>query len=136
MAAPAEAAARAHVLREELEHHNHSYYVLVVPVVPDAEYDRLFRELQAIEATYPSLRVADSPTQRVGGRVLDALVPVAHRVPMLSIQTETDIEDSGAVNFDSRVRKELELDDTAPPVDCICETLTSTVSGNEIFKNR
>ena len=121
VALPADAAARAQVLREQLDAHNHSYYVLDAPTVPDAEYDRLFRELQALEAQYPELVTADTPTQRVGGKVLDELHAVAHRVPMLSIQTETDIEDSGAVNFDNRVRKELELAEDAPSVDYTAE---------------
>ncbi len=121
VALPADAAARAQVLREQLDAHNHSYYVLDAPTVPDAEYDRLFRELQALEAQYPELVTADTPTQRVGGKVLDELHAVAHRVPMLSIQTETDIEDSGAVNFDNRVRKELELAEDAPSVEYTAE---------------
>jgi DNA ligase (NAD+) len=120
-AAPAQAVARAQALREQLEYHNHRYYVLDAPEVPDAEYDRLFRELQALETQHPELLTVDSPTQRVGGRVLDALTPVRHRVPMLSIQTETDIEDTGAVNFDTRVRKEMGLAEDAPPVEYTAE---------------
>jgi DNA ligase (NAD+) len=121
MAAPVDAAARMQALREQLEHHNHRYYVLDAPEVPDAEYDRLFRELQALEADHPHLLTADSPTQRVGGRVLEALTPVAHRVPMLSIRTETDIEDSGAVKFDTYVRSELGVDDSAAPIEYTAE---------------
>ena len=116
MAASADATARAGVLREQLEHHNHRYYVLDAPDVPDAEYDRLFRELQALEAQHPELLTADSPTQRVGGRVLETLAPVSHRVPMLSIRTETDIEDSGAIKFDTYVRSELELGESTPAI--------------------
>ena len=121
MTAPVETATRAQALREQLAHHNHRYYVLDAPEVPDAEYDRLFRELQALEAQHPELLTADSPTQRVGGQVLEALTPVRHRVPMLSIQTETDIEDTGAMNFDTRVRKELGLAEDAPPVEYTAE---------------
>ncbi len=121
MTAPVEVATRAQALREQLAHHNHRYYVLDAPEVLDAEYDRLFRELQALETAHPELLTADSPTQRVGGRVLESLTPVRHRVPMLSIQTETDIEDSGAVNFDTRVRKELGLAEDAPPVEYTAE---------------
>ena len=116
MAASADATARAGVLREQLEHHNHRYYVLDAPDVPDAEYDRLFRELQALEAQHPELLTADSPTQRVGGRVMETLAPVSHRVPMLSIRTETDIEDSGAIKFDTYVRSELELGESTPAI--------------------
>jgi DNA ligase (NAD+) len=121
MAAPVETVARAQALREQLEYHNHRYYVLDAPEVPDAEYDRLFRELQALEAQHPELLTTDSPTQRVGGRVLDELTPVRHRVPMLSIRTETDIEDSGAVKFDTYVRSELGLKESAPPVEYTAE---------------
>ncbi|HPO20618.1 MAG TPA: NAD-dependent DNA ligase LigA, partial [Rubrivivax sp.] len=81
---------RAAALRAALQHHAHQYYVLDAPQIPDAEYDRLFGELQAIEAAHPALRTPDSPTQRVGGRALDGLAPVRHALPMLSIRTETD----------------------------------------------
>jgi DNA ligase (NAD+) len=114
---PPTAATRAAQLREQLAHHAYLYYVLDAPQIPDAEYDRMFQELQAIEAAHPELRTPDSPTQRVGGAVLDALAPVRHAVPMLSIQTETDTSAAGAVAFDARVRRELELSDSAPPVE-------------------
>ena len=110
------AARRAAELREQLHHHAHRYYVLDDPEIPDAEYDRLFSELQALEDAHPALRTPDSPTQRVLGRVLEGLAPVRHAVPMLSIQTETDTSAEGARAFDARVRRELELPDDAPPV--------------------
>jgi hypothetical protein len=72
-------AERAAELRAQLHHHAHRYYVLDAPEIPDAEYDRLFQELQALEAAHPELLTPDSPTQRVGGKVLDGLVPVRHR---------------------------------------------------------
>ncbi len=112
---------RARVLRKQLNHHAHLYYVLDAPAIPDADYDRLFRELQALEAAHPKLLTPDSPTQRVGGRVLDGFATVRHRVPMLSIRTETDTEASGALAFDTRVRKELELDAAAPAVVYVAE---------------
>jgi DNA ligase (NAD+) len=114
--APQAAADRAALLRQQLHHHAHRYYVLDAPEIPDAEYDRLFAELQALEAAHPALRSADSPTQRVIGQVLDGLAPVRHAVPMLSIQTETDTSAEGARAFDARVRRELELTDEAPAV--------------------
>jgi DNA ligase (NAD+) len=114
MSPPAERAAE---LRATLQHHAHQYYVLDAPQIPDAEYDRLFQELQALEQAHPELRTADSPTQRVGGRVLDGLLPVRHALPMLSIRTETDTTDGGARAFDARVRRELALADDAPPVE-------------------
>ncbi|MDH2915896.1 MAG: NAD-dependent DNA ligase LigA, partial [Gallionella sp.] len=94
-------------LRVELARHDHDYYVLDAPSIPDAEYDKLFRELQSLEAQHPELLTPDSPTQRVGGKVLEGFVPVRHAVPMLSIRTETDTESSGASNFDTRVRNAL-----------------------------
>lgn len=112
---------RAAALRALLHHHAHRYYVLDAPEVPDAEYDRLFRELQALEDAHPDLRTPDSPTQRVGGAVLDGLTPVRHAVPMLSIQTETDTTPEGARAFDARVRRALKLADDAPPVAYACE---------------
>ena len=116
MPIPSEAARRAAELRALLHHHAHRYYVLDAPEIPDAEYDRLFQELQRLEDADPALRAPDSPTQRVLGRVLEGLAPVRHAVPMLSIQTETDTTAAGAEAFDARVRRELELADDAPPV--------------------
>ena len=114
-------AARLKALREQLHQYAHHYYVLDAPQVPDAEYDRLFRELQALEQAYPEWRSADSPTQRVGGAVLPQFVPVRHAVPMLSIRTETDTLSSGALAFDARVRRELGLGEDAPPVEYVAE---------------
>ena len=108
-------------LRRALHEHAHRYYVLDDPLISDAEYDRLFQQLQAIEAENPELVTPDSPTQRVGGRVLDAFASVRHAMPMLSIRTETDTEASGAEAFDARVRRELELDVAAPPVEYVAE---------------
>ena len=117
------AAASAHAadLREQLRAHAHRYYVLDEPQIPDAEYDRLFQELQAIEAARPELLTADSPTQRVMGTVLDGFQVVRHTVPMLSIRTETDTEATGAQNFDARVRRELQLTEADPPVEYAAE---------------
>jgi DNA ligase (NAD+) len=96
-------------LRLNLHRYAHAYYTLDAPEVPDSEYDRLFRQLQAIENQYPELLSSDSPTQRVGGAVLPEFSTVRHQVPMLSIRTETDTEATGAVAFDARIRKELGL---------------------------
>ena len=109
-------ALRAAELRRQLHHHAHRYYVLDAPEIPDAEYDRLFAELQALEAADPALRTSDSPTQRVIGAVLDGLSPVRHAVPMLSIETETDTTSQGAIAFDERVRSALKLTESDPPV--------------------
>ena len=112
---------RAAELRALLQHHGHRYHVLDDPQIPDAEYDRLFHELQALEAAHPALLTPDSPTQRVGGRVLDGFAAVRHVVPMLSIRTETDTTAAGAEAFDARVRRELGLADDAPPVEYAAE---------------
>jgi DNA ligase (NAD+) len=111
----------AAALREWLQHQAHRYYVLDAPEVPDAEYDRRFQRLQALEAAHPALLKPDSPTQRVLGRVLDGFTPVRHAVPMLSIRTETDTTAAGATAFDARVRRELGLGDDAPPLEYACE---------------
>jgi DNA ligase (NAD+) len=116
-----DAATQIKALRDQLNYHGHRYYVQDAPEIPDAEYDRLFRSLQALEAAHPELQSADSPTQRVGGGVLDGFATVRHAVPMLSIRTETDTEASGATSFDTRVRKELGLAPDAPPVDYVAE---------------
>lgn len=118
---PASAAEHVAALRAELHLHAHRYYVLDEPTIPDAEYDKLFKELQALEAAHPELLTPDSPTQRVGGKPLDQFASVRHKVPMLSIRTETDTEATGAQNFDTRVRKELGLVESDPPVEYVAE---------------
>ncbi len=107
---------RVERLREELARHADAYYVLDAPTIPDADYDALFQELQAIEAEHPELVTPDSPTQRVIGAVLEGLEPVQHTVPMLSINTETDTTATGAEKFDARVRRALGLGDDDPPI--------------------
>lgn len=96
---------RAAWLRAELERANHAYYVLDQPELPDAEYDTLFRELQAIEAEHPDLITPDSPTQRVGGEASEGFEPVVHDVPMLSLNNGFADEDIAA--FDKRVHDTL-----------------------------
>lgn len=108
-------------MRAEIDRHNRAYYELDAPLISDAEYDALFRELQALEDADPALRTPDSPTLRVGGRPLEQFAPVRHALPMLSIQTETDTGPSGALNFDARTRRELELADDAPAVEYAAE---------------
>ena len=118
---PQTPATRALALRELLNTYGHHYYVLDAPSVPDAEYDRLFRELQLLEAAHPELLTSDSPTQRVGGKPLDAFSSVQHAIPMLSIRTETDTTASGAEHFDERIRKELGLDPSDDLVEYVAE---------------
>jgi len=80
-------------LREELRYHNYRYYVLDAPVVSDAEYDRMFRRLEELEAEFPDLVTPDSPTQRVGAPPREELGTVQHRAPMLSLQSVYDEEE-------------------------------------------
>ena len=107
---------RADELHAILHEHAYKYYVLDEPTIPDADYDKLFQELQAIEAQHPELQRPDSPTQRVIGQVLEGFAAVQHAVPMLSIRTETDTTEEGARAFDARVRRELKLAETDPPI--------------------
>jgi DNA ligase (NAD+) len=103
-----QARARIDELRRELDRHNYRYYVLDEPTVPDAEYDRLMRELQELEAAHPELRSPDSPTQRVGGEPLDGFQAVRHRTPMLSLANAFSDEEVRA--FHERVIKGLETE--------------------------
>jgi DNA ligase (NAD+) len=112
---------RARALRAWLHHHAYLYYVLDRPEVPDAEYDRCFQALQEIERRRPDLLTPDSPTQRVGGRPLEGFAAVRHTVPMLSIRTETDTTQAGALAFDARVRRELGLGPDQPAVEYAAE---------------
>ena len=106
---------RIRTLVQTLNRYAHEYYTLDAPSVPDAEYDRLYRELEALEAEYPQFRLPESPTQRVGGAVLDGFETVVHAVPMLSLNNAFSPRDdeTGAFDhaeflaFDERVCKEL-----------------------------
>jgi DNA ligase (NAD+) len=102
MSLPREAVERAHEIRAALDDANLRYHVLDAPVISDAEYDRLFRELQALEARHPELITPDSPTQRVGAPPRLAFRAVEHRVPMLSINNAFSAEEIEA--FDRRMR--------------------------------
>lgn len=104
--APAEdPPSRAEALRQLIGYHDYRYYVLDDPEIPDAEYDRLWRELQALETAHPDLIIPESPTQRVGGRPLEAFGAVAHRVPMLSL--DNAMNEGQLRDFDLRMRKDL-----------------------------
>ena len=127
MTASAEAARRAAELRRAIAHHDHRYYVLDDPEIPDAEYDRLMQALRALEAEHPGLVSADSPTQRVSGTPVPAFEPVRHGVPMLSLDNAFSEEDLR--NFDRRVRERLGLDSTVeyaaePKLDGLAVSLT------------
>ncbi|MBD3655626.1 NAD-dependent DNA ligase LigA [Marinobacter sp.] len=114
--APSSAQARAQELRDIISDHNYRYYVLDDPQVPDAEYDRLFRELQQLEAEYPDLVTADSPTRRVGASGETSFEEVVHRLPMLSLDnafSEEELRD-----FDRRVRERLKREED---IEYVCE---------------
>jgi DNA ligase (NAD+) len=100
---PRKASERAAWLRAQLEEHNHKYYVLDAPTISDAEYDKLFRELQALENQHPALATADSPTQRIGGAPVAEFDAVTHRLPMLSLNNA--FSDEEVESFDRRVRE-------------------------------
>ena len=113
-----------------IEKWDHEYYVLDAPSVPDAEYDRTFNELKALEALYPEFKNPASPTARVGGAVRSDLAKVTHAVPMLSIHTETDFSSEGAIAFDRRVRSELGLTDDDPEIQYDCELKFDGLAAN------
>ncbi len=118
MAATATARQRARELREQIRAADHAYYVLDQPVLSDAEYDRLMRELQELEAAHPELVAADSPTQRVSGAPSEKFEKVEHREPMLSLGNIQGDEELG--EFDERVHRLLGLPADAKPA-YVCE---------------
>ncbi len=101
------AAARIEALRNQINHHNRLYYVYDAPEIPDAEYDRLMRELQTLETQHPELVSPDSPTQRVGETPLDGFDEVVHRVPMLSLDNAFSEQEMS--DFERRIRERLKL---------------------------
>lgn len=126
---------RVEALRQQIEHHNHQYYVLDTPQISDSEFDQLFLELQSLERQHPELVTPTSPTQRVGGKAATEFPPICHAIPMLSIQTETDTESSGALNFDVRVRKELGLSESDAPVEYVAELKFDGLAINLRYEN-
>lgn len=100
---------RIQQLRDEINRHNHLYYVLDEPHIPDSEYDRLMRELQGLEANNPDLITPDSPTQRVGAEPLKAFAEVKHRLPMLSL--DNAFSDEEFESFERRVKERLDTED-------------------------
>src|SRR4029453_18998736 len=95
-------------LRNEIQEHDHRYYVLDEPVIADAEYDELFRRLEALEREHPELQSPAPPTQRGGGAPVRKFGPVRHRHPMLSLSNVTSREEMA--DFDARIRKFLNLE--------------------------
>jgi DNA ligase (NAD+) len=112
MASPAETAARAQALRRELAEHAYRYFVLDDPSIPDADYDRLMRELEGIEALHPELATPDSPTRRVGARPQGGFAEVRHEIPMLSLANA--FTDEEVAEFVRRIRERLDVAVDAP----------------------
>lgn len=124
-----EATQRIDQLRQDLDYHNYRYYVLDDPVISDSEYDRLMRELAALEEQYPEFVNPDSPTQRIGAKPLDEFVPVAHSVPMLSLQNAMTADE--VVDFDKRVKKLLGV----PEVDYVMEVKIDGLAVELVYLN-
>ncbi len=104
-------------LREEIQQHNYSYYVLDEPAIPDVEYDKLMRRLQELEEAHPKLITPDSPTQRVGAQPLEAFLPAKHEMPMLSLGNVFSVEELEAfeVRIKDRLKRDINIDYTAEP---------------------
>ncbi|MEQ1525547.1 MAG: NAD-dependent DNA ligase LigA [Gallionella sp.] len=119
-------AARIAQLRTAITQHNHRYYVQDDPSIPDAEYDKLFRELQTLEAQHPELLTVDSPTQRVGGAPLKAFAEVHHRTAMLSLNNAFSEEEVRA--FDTRIREALDVTEVEYAVEPKFDGLAITLS--------
>lgn len=117
--APPEAVTRAATLRAEIDKHLYQYHVLDTPLISDSEYDKLYHELLALEQRYPALLTADSPTQRIGAKALDAFAAVTHRLPMLSLSNAFTEDD--ARNFDRRCREGLERTADDEALEYACE---------------
>lgn len=117
-------------LRTQLRHHEYQYHVLDAPEVPDAEYDRLMRELRELETAHPELITTDSPTQRVGAAPLSAFEQVKHRVPMLSLDNVFDEESYLA--FYKRVQDRLK---TAEPLTFCCELKLDGLAVSLLYEN-
>lgn len=122
-------------MARDLERWNYEYYVLDNPSVPDSEYDRVFKALEALEKAYPQYKLANSPTERVGGEARSDLVKITHAVPMLSIHTETDFEAAGAQAFDERVRNALGYTTETGPVEYDAELKFDGLAINLRYEN-
>jgi DNA ligase (NAD+) len=124
---PDEAKKRAAELRALIERHNQKYYDEAAPEITDLEYDRLYRELKALEETYPSLKTSDSPTQRVGGTTTKHFKTAPHRVAMLSLDNTYSLEELR--EFDERVKKGL----GGEAYEYVCELKIDGVSMELVF---
>ncbi|GAA5525911.1 DNA ligase [Microbulbifer aestuariivivens] len=127
---PVEKRQRAQELHELLQRANYQYYVLDAPELPDAEFDRRMRELQDLEAEYPQLVSADSPTQRVGAAPLTAFAEVQHQIPMLSL--DNAFNDDELREFDRRVRERLNNPDA---VEYACEPKLDGIAISLLYRD-
>ena len=121
-------------IKDTLNQHNHLYYVLDDPSVPDSEYDRQMLQLKNFEQQHPALLSDDSPSQRVGGKALDAFTQVRHAMPMLSLDnafSDTELQD-----FDRRIKERLNYAVLKNPVDIefACEPKLDGVAVSLLYK--
>ncbi len=124
----------AATLREQLNHHNYRYYALDDPVITDSEYDRLLRRLQDIEARFPALKTADSPTQRVGSAPLSAFATVAHSTPMLSL--DNAFNDAELRDFDQRLRNRLHPNgQSEADIEYVCEPKLDGIAVSLLYED-
>lgn len=117
-------------LTKQLQTYNHQYYVLDAPTIPDAEYDRVFRQLQELEQQHPELKLANSPTQKVGGEALDKFVQVSHEVPMLSL--DNAMTEDEFVAFHKRINDRLK---TEQEFEFCCEPKLDGLAVSIIYEN-
>jgi len=121
---------RVNALRNEINEHNYRYHVLDDPTIPDAEYDRLVRELQEIEHQYPDIITADSPTQRVGDQPLKAFQQIHHDVPMLSLENAFD--EKTVAGFESRIQDRLGIKES---IEYACEPKLDGLAVSIVYRN-
>lgn len=120
-------------LRQQIKDYDYHYYVLDEPLVPDAEYDRLFRELQKLEAEQPNLVTIDSPTQRVGAKPLTKFAEIQHKIPMLSL--DNAFSDEEVLAFDKRAREKLGDNYQQNDITYVCEPKIDGLAVNLIYEN-
>ncbi|MBX2807105.1 MAG: NAD-dependent DNA ligase LigA, partial [Cellvibrionaceae bacterium] len=126
---PVDIAKQIQQLRTDINYHNYRYYALDDPQIPDAEYDRLLRQLQALEQQHPDLVTADSPTQRVGSEPLGEFAQVHHQLPMLSLDNAFNHAELEA--FDQRLQERLESES---PIEYACEPKLDGIAVSLIYR--